>query len=102
MFYRAAIMLTAGSCAAILSAQTPVQQPAIILRAPALTPAMDGAMRKLLKQHSQEASACSIPLIQVAPAGNPVPMPTVRPPADQADPMPQVKLPAPPCPEKLR
>jgi hypothetical protein len=97
MYRRAVGMIAAGIWAMALSAQAP---PAAAARQEATR-----AMRQLLKSYSpEEMAVCSIPLTEARVTKNVERMPTLRPRAepDNIDPMPSVKLPAPPCKEEKR
>jgi len=102
MYSRVTIMIAAAFWAMALSAQTPP------LRFPGVpqftvTPQAPLVLRQVLKVPSLEkAAVCSIPLLEVPVPKNLEQMPTLRPPADNIDHMPMVKLPAPPCEEDKR
>jgi len=103
MFWKTSILI-AGLSGASLSAQ---QAPAPGAAAP---PAerVKSVLREVLKQpvRPDEATACSIPLREVAVAKENDPMPKLQPPVSpdkgNIDRMPMVKLPAPPCQEEKR
>ena len=87
MYRRAMSMIAAGIWAMALSAQAP---PAAAARQESCSP--------------EEMAVCSIPLTEAHVTKNVERMPTLRPRAepDNIDPMPSVKLPAPPCKEEKR
>ena len=111
MYRRAIGIITAGIWATALSAQTPPLRfpgvPQFTVTPPAEPARQEAtrALRQLLKSYGQEEAAmCSIPLLEARVEKNVERMPTLRPRAepDNIDPMPFVKLPAPPCQEEKR
>ena len=106
MFWSATSILSAGVCAAALSAQTVQPEVSVIPQAPAVRPQTGRELRQWMKNFGQqnEAAVCSIPLLQVPIAKDVDRMPHFQPrdEPEGTDRMPLVKMPAPPCKEEKR
>jgi hypothetical protein len=101
MFWNAIRLLAVAVCAGAVSAQNGLQQLTEVPAAPALKPNVERMLRELMKKNGMknEATVCSIPLLEVRVSNNVDPMPNFKPRAepDTIDNMPSLKVPAPPC-----